>query len=251
MAPEDNELLQQFMDGELNAEDGATVQHRLETEPQLRASFDRLRLAQTALHFQGLSEQVGRARARYEAARQQPATIRRIKWARVSMAAAAVVLLVVAGLWLMRSEPLSGDQLYAAHFLEYKIENSRGTAGGSPGIDSGYAAGNFSWVAETFRERSRLNGRFKFTTPRDQFLAGLSAMHLKQWDDAAMLFSGLQGSPYRQDADYYRALVFIQLKKYADAEQLLKVIVADPDHLYYRNVTPEFISQVSRLKQGS
>ncbi|RYY64927.1 MAG: hypothetical protein EOO12_08345 [Chitinophagaceae bacterium] len=246
LSENDHELLVRYLDGELNAGERSSLEGRLQQEAALREGLENLQLATRALHWGALQQQVAAARTQHEPAATTPATIRRMPWLRYSLAAAAMLFLVWIGTRFMT--PAAGPEtLYAQHFVEWEPTRLRG-ADTAPGQSTPYLAGNYRQVVNALLQAHRMRGTY--AVPKDQYLRGaLAAMHLEEWSTALAFLAELDSSPYSDDADYYKALVFLRVTRYGDALALLEKIRNNPAHLYHRQVDDSFIRSARRLAQ--
>ncbi|RYY93799.1 MAG: hypothetical protein EOO11_19110 [Chitinophagaceae bacterium] len=246
LSENDHELLVRYLDGELDAGECSSLEGRLQQEDALQEGLENLQLATRALHWGALQQQVASARTQHELAATTPATIRRMPWLRYSLAAAAVLLLVWIGTRLMA--PAAGPEtLYAQHFVEWEPTQLRG-GDTAPDQSTAYLAGNFRQVVDDLQQAHRMRGTYAVL--KEQYLRGaLAAMHLKEWSTALSFLAELDSSAYSDDADYYKALVFLRVTRYGDALALLEKIRNNPAHLYHRQVDDSFIRSARRLAQ--
>ena len=245
LSENDHELLVRYLDEELDAGDRATLEGRLQQEPPLREGLDRLQLATGALHWNALQQQVAAARAQHGEAEQARKPPRRLPWLRYGLSAAAVLLLVLIGSRVLQQTP-DPKALYAQHFVEYKPAQMRGSDT-SDAPAQAYEAGNYRRVTEAVMQ-ARQRGTTGIS-PEQYLQAGLAAMHLEDWPTALLFLNELTQTSYREDADFYRALVFLRTKRYAEARQILEQIYQAPAHLYHRQVDERFISALRRLER--
>ena len=111
---ENIELFDQYLRGELSAQEMAAFENQLANDPRLQSEFDKHQKAVKAIEFAGIRDKI--SRIGQEA--QQAKTFQTKTWVGI---AAALVLLVV-GYWVIISnqEPsISGDQIFATiHFKD-------------------------------------------------------------------------------------------------------------------------------------
>ena len=240
----DHALLVRYLDGELDAGDRAALEVRLQQEPQLQEGLERLQLATRALHWNALQQQVAAARAQHEAEHPRK-PLRRLPWLRYALSAAAVLLLVLIGSRVLQQTP-DPKALYAQHFVEYEPAQMRGSDTANA-LERAYQARNYHQVTAAVMQ-ARQRGTTG-VTPEQYLQGGLAAMHLEDWPTALLFLNELTQTSYHDDADFYRALVFLRTKRYAEARQILEQIQQNPAHLYHRQVDERFISALRRLER--
>lgn len=227
-----HELLVDHLDRTLQGDTLPEAAALMATDSQAREDWEYLQTAVEAVQHAALHQKVAAIRAEMQPAAvvpmQQPAVRRMAR--RVMLVAAA--LIVLAGvLTVYKFATVSTDRFYNEYYSAYTLSTTRGGEETSA-IDEAYRNGNWNEVVNQYNALT-------VNTNKDHFLAGMAAMELKQFPQAAERFNTVlnnnatTGDNYFQDeAEYYLALAYIANNQAQEADSLLKAISASNNHLY-------------------
>lgn len=245
------ELLVQYLDGELAPGEKESLEAKLAADPALQEQLGALQAAREAIRLYGLQQKVSRIHTGMMEELQP-----RIKNAgntrrflRYAAAIAAGVLLVVGGFLAYSFFTLSPEKVFSANYTPYTLSSTRaGDSAVLSVIEEAYRQKNYSEVINTMYNRP--------FTLRENLLRGMASMELGQDSSALILFKSVMNDPaatsgnlLKQDAEYYGALSAIRLKQYDEAFTLLRSIQDDPSHLYHEKVTAKLLRQLRMLKR--
>lgn len=218
----------------------------LAKDPKLRADVEATRMALDAITVgedQAMKERLRKLEAGMAGSETAtgganivPLTPRkRTGWLRY--AAAAAVLVFLAGYFLLRPAGEAGPELVAATFTPYANlaypltrgaeANPRATA------YAAYEGGDFAAAQRAFEQLGTRD-------PADAFYLGQSLLGQQKYSEALPLFRRLAGLPdfkLAPESSYFTALALVGLDRQAEATSLLEVITADANHPLYTEAT--------------
>jgi hypothetical protein len=224
------DLIDRFFRGELTEADQAAF-----AKVRLQAGVgEELTFRQDLMQA---SKAVGRATLRADMLswdRAVPQTKRRSLWQRPAVAvgmAAAFALLFAVWLWPSPAQPLSGEELFAAHFSPYPNLLSLQIRGGEASdelLDQSMAAYQEGEYAAAIRGFSRIET--PELQPEIAFYLGVSYLGNKQAAEALQSFQLAQEGRFEQASAWYLVLTQIQLEAWDEARKQAEVIAAQADH---------------------
>jgi hypothetical protein len=236
---QDESLLERYLDGELNEAEAQGLTLRLERDEELRLAYGRMKLAADALHWKGLSDSVQAARDRHTTS--SKVKVHHLRWLRIPLAVAAILLLALFGIRLLQKNarpPMDAQQLYASHFIDYEPQRLRGTDTLST-IESAYRGQRYTQVVKLAGPAS---------PAREKLLAALAEMQLGHWAGALQWLAQLEQTAFKEDAEFYSALAWMRLQRYDEALRLLRIIQNNPSHLYHRQVDAAWLRDLEALQ---
>lgn len=242
------EKLVPYLDGELTAEERADVNARLQQDSLLAGDYESLLLTREAVQLYGLRQQVAGIHA--QMMEQLKAPVRKIgqarKVIRYSIAVAASVILLVAGIWGYNFYTLSSNKVFTAYYQPYENASFREGNNNQSAIEQAYAAKDYKKVTSL---------KTGTVTAREDLLTALSMVELKQDGAAINEFKSTIGksettgeSQVTDAAEYYLALTYVRNGDYDLALELFRKIRDDKQHTYNGKVTAKLIRQVKLLK---
>jgi tetratricopeptide (TPR) repeat protein len=245
------EILVAYLDGTLLAEEKNNVEQQLKADTNFQAQYDSLLLTRESIRQYGLKKQV--AGIHQEMMMEMQAPVRNIagvrKISRIAAAVAAAVLLVFAGYWFLNSSPASAEKVLAANYTTYEMPTTRDN-GTATEIEKAYRAKDYKGVIQ-LAEAAQNN------TAQAYFLAGVSAIELKNADKAVSHFLSLlelnkktAQTAYNDEAEYFLSMAYIQQGNYKQAYSLLQKIKNELAHKYNSSVTDKLMSQVDKLMKN-
>lgn len=153
----DTELLNQYLDGELDDSATQLLEKRLAEESSLRLELEQLKLAREAVKLYGLKMKVKSINEEMNKNRKpsltaQKGTVRSIS--RWSLRAAAVIVLLIAGYGIYEYARLSNANLYADLYQPYKVRVTRGEQGSDP-VESAFRKKDYLNTIATFHSTDK------------------------------------------------------------------------------------------------
>lgn len=238
------DLLVQYLDGELNQAEKMAFERRLQIEPQLREQLTTLQIALQAVKQFGTTQQVSAIHQEMmEELRPKKAKVFSIgKTVRYSMAVAASILILFIGVRLYLGAQISSENLYDDSFVDFTISSSRGANTAPSEIEKSYQQKNYDAVVSSTRSIQ--------LDAKDSLLIGLSYLHKNNLNSAINFFQRIASTPndFQQDGEFYLSLSYLKNKSYDKALVLMQKIAADPFHIYHDRFSNDFIEKVKELK---
>ncbi|MEP7375312.1 MAG: hypothetical protein ABI675_18070 [Chitinophagaceae bacterium] len=241
------EMLIKYMDGELGGRERQELEQRLTSDTTLRSEYEEFLLAREAVGQYGLHQKV--AGIHQQMMNELKTPVRKIskvtRIIRYSMAAAAGVLLLVAGIIVYNNSKLSPEKIFAANYRSYEISAMRGENEQLVSrLEKAYSEKKYAEVVNIVFDRPY--------SIHENFLIAMAWMELRNTQKAIDQYKIVikEAGPanlLREEAEYYLALAYISNKQYSLALQQMEEIQKKPAHLYYSKITPTFISQVKKL----
>jgi tetratricopeptide (TPR) repeat protein len=245
------ELLIQFLDGELPAEQLDSFNQTLEQIPALREELENLRMARETIKTYGLKNRIGSIHTEMmeelkSGSSQQTGMVRKIYSYSLRIAA---VILVLFGLSIFYQYASSTpEKLFMENFQAFDLHETRG-ASASP-ISDLYKAGNMESVIQLF-------SNLKNPEALDYFLAGNAFLSQYQPGKAIETFLTLEqinlstrSHSFEEDAEYYLALSYLDNKEPGKALPILEKIHNDANHTYHKKVSAWFLLKVRKTSKG-
>lgn len=249
--PDMNELLVQYLDGELQGEGKLKLEQQLATDAALQQQFDSLLLTRESIRYYGLKEKVATIHQQMMQ-ELKAAPVRKIggprKMLRYAMSVAASLILLVGGYIAYQFFSLSSEKVYQANYQAYELSTSRTGNTDESAAEKAYREANY-------REVLRIYSAKEDVSTRAAFLSGVAAMQLKDFPKAISSFTAVQEANktaqaklFSDETDYYLALSYVYNHDYDYALELLNTIRQDPAHTYHTKASRKLIRQVKMLK---
>lgn len=167
----------------------------------------------------------------------------------------AAMLIIIAGSFLVyQLRAVSPEQLYGNLYSDYQLSTFRSETGTSE-MESLYAEGRWAELTAVYSKLER-KGR------KEDFLAAMSFLKLKQFPAAENIFDKLLVNSrqedalmqedallFRDEAQYYGALAKIRTGKFREAYELLSLVRADKEHTYFDRVSERPLKQLLQLTE--
>lgn len=241
-----------YLDGEMTEAERIEFEEQVKIDQSLQIAMEKLQLAKAAIKQFGVKKKVGAIHEQMMKELKSGASVKKMgglrRVIRYSVAIAASVLLVFAGVEGYKFYKLSPGSLYAENYSSYELITSR---------DSGET--RETAIEKSYRERNyaeviKLNGNSVLYI-NDIFLTGMSYLEM---DDAARAISSFQvvladinddnKAMLKDITEYYLALAYLKNRDYDQAIELMSNIHDDPSHLYKSKFTHKYINRVKQLK---
>lgn len=168
---------------------------------------------------------------------------------RYSIAVAAAVVLIVAGIIGYNFYNLSSNKVFVSNYQSYALNTVR------DGDSTQVSPVEKAYLEKDYKRTVELISQQRSFSVKETFLAGMSYMEL---DNSAKAIEELKkviaenenvkSNLFKDEAEYYLALTYIRNKDYDFALDMLKSIKENSRHLYNEKVTSKLIRQVKMLK---
>ena len=221
------QLIEQYLNGQMNAEEIANFKARLQTDEELAKAYALEETARLVIETSGRAELRNRLET-YESAFEKksapPKQIeprRRAWWA----IAATLLALIALSIWLLQPGAAESQDLFAANFEVYRAPAP--LRGGTEQnawqqASEAYAAANYVQAAKGFQASLQDSAAIPYLS---QFYLGLSllAQQPPRAEAALSAFETtlLSDHDYRQQAMWYQALALIKLERKQEAKNVL------------------------------
>lgn len=230
------ELIERYLDGDLNLEDEARVEQLLSERADLMDICNSMKAAIESVRYAGINKQVADIAKEYSLAKintveKSTAKIRSIGF--YSMRAAAAVVLVVASYSIIMYTTATPERIYDGGFVPYQLSTTRNLAQ-SNAIEFAYKNANWGEVV-------KLSSAEEESDQQTLFLTGMAALQMNQPKQAVHYFQKVNelnaitnDSLYKDESQFYLALSYVKLNDGTKAYQLLQNIRNNPSHNYYK-----------------
>ena len=252
----DLELLDKYLDGELDNTEKRDLERRMQEDPGLKNELEILRISRDAVRTKALRERVKKLHQtlipEIHADETKVVPIgRKNRFFKVVTGVAASVIIIIASFVVYQYSTVSADKLYAQQFLSYELPVTRSDADGITTIDSLYLSGSYAKVIEYFNALNQKG-------VRDYFLTAMSYLHIEKFDEAIALFQHIvdknnsaAGERYfEQETDFYLSLAYLKTGDFSKCKELFAKMKANPKHIYHKNVSRKDIWMLEILEKG-
>lgn len=242
------DILIQYLDDELDPDYRLYVESQVAADPALQQLLERLRTAREAFVQYARKDAVTNIHRQVMQERKHPpARVATINWVRVTLRVAAVVLLLVVIGGIVQYSLLDADRLYSSHYTQYTLSIPRDDSSAS-GLQQAYRNGDMQGVIELYEKRAA-------GQTIEHFLAGQAYLSLNDPQKAVAAFDAqltanesLPLKPYQDDSEYYLALAYLKAGNTGKALPIFEKINREPSHIYNREVSGWFLTQLRWLK---
>lgn len=245
----DIEQLMRYLDGEHSEAERKNFEQRLKDDIALKQELENLEMAREAVRSYGLKEKLTGIHG--EMMKELAPQVKRIRvirrYARISIAIAASILLVFLTIEAVNFYRLSPNKLYSENYTPYELTSLRGEQTTPSLIEKAYDE-------KRYEEVIRLNNTTVLSI-KDIFLTGIAYLetgeNLKAISSFQVVITDLgndKQTALKEAAEYYLALAYLKNRDFDPAIELMSKIHEDPSHLYKEKFTRNFINRVKRLK---
>lgn len=245
-----SEKLVQYLDGDMTGSEQNAMTMQLQADGELKGQYESLLVTREAVKLYGLKEQV--AAVHRQVMEELKAPVRKISQARrvirYSIAVAASVILVAAGIWGYNFYTLSSNKVFASNYSSYELGTIRGQQEQASAIEKAYRAKDYKQVTALYSSNAA-------APVQDEFLAAMSFVEIQDNVKAIQAFKKVQMDNeaaktelFKDETDYYLALTYIRNGDYDFALDLLRKIRDDQQHTYHEKISAKLIRQVKLLK---
>jgi hypothetical protein len=242
-----DELLIRYLDGELSAEEKTALEERLRTDKALQEQLTHLQVSVQAIRQLGTTEKVQAVHAEMMKelkAGNKGNVVPFTRLVRYTMAVAASILVLFAGVRLYLNAQLSPEKLYNETFVDFNVSAARGSNEGLSQIETHYQQKAYETVIGDVRS-VRMDAK-------DSLLVGLAYLHQNHTTQAIGIFQTLASTAnnFQQDAEFYLSLGYLKNKEYNKALPLMQKIHNNPSHLYHDQLTDDVVKKVEKLSKN-
>ena len=228
-----NEILIDYLDGQLNPESYASVESRIQTDKTVANELEYLKLAIDTVQQGSIRDKVSTIRKSFEnnstsTAKPHVAIVRNMY--RTGLRIAAVFILFIGLTVLYKYISVSSQVLYEREFTAYELGSTRG-----PALNDAEANAfrNQNWKEVIAVHAAEIN-----PSNKSNFLAAIAEMQQSHFPEAVRFFESVLNSKsgdksYKEEAEYYISLAYLMNHQENKAIQMLGKIKADPNHTYY------------------
>ncbi|MBI1301106.1 MAG: hypothetical protein GC137_05540 [Alphaproteobacteria bacterium] len=242
---EDEKMLVDYLDGNLEADAVRALEYRLMQDKLLKqklmlVEWSRKAIKLTALQGLIAQRQQGFLKARKAADYQQDHTISgRFTFSPAAWVGIAASLLVLIGLGLVLFlNSLSGSDLYENKFLAYEVSSFRADNAEDSPIKEAFRQGKYAQILGASADTVQPEALAK----DDLLLLGIASLEVGEPNKALIYLDILQqkneadkSGELQDEGDFYSALAYVKLEKYALASARIAHISNTPNHKYTKN----------------
>jgi hypothetical protein len=230
-----NEILIDYLDHQLNQQETEQVETMVKNDKSLAGELQFLKLAIDTVRLNAINDKVfaiRRSLANTSPVTEKPANSMIRSIYKMSMRAAAVIILFVGIAVLYKYLTISNLSVYEKQFTGYELSNRRGQETHDAEVEA-YQSKNWSEVVSIYQnEKNKSN--------KSVFLAAMAEMQLNNFPRAVTLFEDIQktniktgDNSFRDETEYYLSLAYLMNHEEVKSIRLLGKIKADTGHTYY------------------
>ncbi|MEO0471640.1 MAG: hypothetical protein AAF206_18570 [Bacteroidota bacterium] len=223
--------MDRYASGLMPPEEQAAFEAEIQSDRALKAAFESFLLGQVAVMQHGIEAEKTALKAGFSQI--DPGAPAVPLWQKpfALAVAAVVILLVIAGIWMLTPSPqLSSEQLFTQHFERPRIPETMGGTSDQLLREAylAFAEGNDSLAQQKFR-LLETDTSFQFTSEINLF-RGISALGMGRSDSALIYLQACPNHP--QQAEWYRCLAYLKQDDQKSLAESLEIILAQPRHFY-------------------
>jgi tetratricopeptide (TPR) repeat protein len=246
------ERLDHYLRGQLDEADRLLLEEELRQNEDLRLELQAMRLSQDAIRSYPIRQRIRRIHLEHKQ-QAEDTKVRQLLarpafsfgWGRVAAAMLLLGLFSYSAYFLLSYR--SAD-LYEDNFISYRLPIARSAEESTSVPDSLY-------LRQEYRQLLAHVQGLASPGAKAYFLAGISSMQLKNFDEAVMYFNKLREQNnqseeplFRDETDYYQALALLRTGNIEQARSLFEQIRQQPDHLFHDNVSRSELWKLTLLK---
>lgn len=245
-----DEMLMQYLDGLMNAEQKAAFEKQLASDEQLRNELEDLQIARHAVQSYGRRKQVSTIHQTMMKELGEAVPVKHINPARrmlrrIVAVAASIVFIVLIWQGLLFYN-LSSAKVFDDNYVQYSPDNMRDAQSTVSPLTQAYIDKDYQKVISLAANSA---------SAKDNFLTAHAQLALNNATAAISLFktaieqSKKEKNAELQDAaEYNLILSYIRNKDYDLALELMNEVEGNPGHLYHDKMTGKLFRQVKMLK---
>ncbi len=194
---------------------------------QTNTEIEYLKLAIDTIRLNVIHEKVSAVRHSLEN-KPEKAIVRSLY--RTSLRVAAILLLIVGSATVYKYISVNDQSVYDKQFLSFELTNTRGAQNRESETEA-FRSGNWNNVVKIY-------GSANDKSNKNTFLAAMSEMQLKHFQEAVTLFEEIlytksDDHSFQEETEYYLSLAYLMNHQDLKSMQLINKIKADPNHTYY------------------
>ena len=233
MTQQKHELLVDYLDKKLNPAELSEVELMIQQDEPAASELEYLKLAVDTVRLNAINGKVQAVRQSMDIANKDTSTtghgIVRSMY-KTTLRIAVILVILFSSAVLYKYISVSNQSLYKNQFIPYEMSNMRGSEDRNP-VAEAYQNKNWNLVVESFNAE-------KIKSNKTVFMAAMAEMQLKHYSQAGTLFQNIlsnnsDDSSFREEAEYYCALVYLMDQKESAGIAMINKIKADPSHRYF------------------
>jgi len=234
MSENTKQMLEQYLDGLLSAEEAGNVEALLAADPMVKQEFQVLQLAIEAVRYAGLKEQVNAIH--HEMMDQQkivhskPATI--ISLTRYTMRVAAGLLFFVGAFGVYKYMSVTPQSVYQEYYQEYELGRTRGVE--STTIENAFRNEKWNDVITIANAQTQTDNKYLFLSGVAFLETGNISEAINRLNTVIVSNSRTGDDYFNDEAEFYLSLAHIRNNNPGQANILLNRIKANKTHLYHQ-----------------
>jgi hypothetical protein len=241
----DTELIERYIEGELQGEELEKLENRIKSDPEfasevklhreldefLRNKFDYIQKREQLEH---IYEEVILKKRKSDIQTVEPAKTSSLKWY-YKVAAGIALLIGIAAILFFTLRPPKNERLYAQYFKVYDAsEIVRGDV--QPG-ESPFKTAMDAYTKKDFETSYKLLDEVCSIDKENSeafFFKGISAMKIEKFDTAVTSFKVVLSSTslYIDAAEWYIALCYLGKNDISNAKKVFQHIIINPNNFY-------------------
>ncbi len=227
-------LIDDYLNGNLSKEDKVRLEHRFETEPELSELLSLVKFTKESIKVNGQKNKIKEIHQEFlkeksiDSGKSSKDKVRTLHW--WIGIAASFLLLILVGVNHISNFP---DKLLSEKYYSYELPTMRSNENGQETLEITFKNQDWNKVIAAVEIQS--------DDRQSLFLAGISAMELKEYEKALLYFERIEiinyGSGdalFSDETDYYKTISFISLSDYHNALEKMKAINSDENHKYFK-----------------
>jgi hypothetical protein len=233
MSKTTNEILIDYLDGEMSPEDISEIEKKIEQDSTFASDLEYLKLAIDTVRLNAIKEKVSIVRETHPTG--QPSTRQTgqgaiLKMYKTALRIAAVLIFLLGSTFMYKLVTVTNQSVYNRQFIPFDLTNTR-SAHNQDALADAFLNKNWNEVISIYQTGNENNNK-------SRFLAAMAELELNQYSKAEDLFEIIlsptsSDSSFREEAEYYLSLTYLMTHKERNGIALLNKIKADKNHPYY------------------
>jgi hypothetical protein len=233
MSQTTNEVLIDYLDGNLNPEEISRIEIIIKQDATAAGDLEFLKSAIDTVRLSAIREKVSQVRnarqnEQHDATQRKQGVIR--KMYKTGLRIAAVLILLLGSAFLFKLMNVTNQSVFNRQFIPFELTNTRGVQT-RDALDEAYLNRNWNEVVKIFQSEN-------VVTNKSRFLAAMAEMELNQYSRAEILFESILNpsntdKTFHEEAEYYLSLTYLMDHRENKSIALMKKIKADKTHTYF------------------
>jgi len=228
-----NEVLIDYLDGNLNQEEISRIETIIKQDTNTAGDLEFLKFAINTVRLSAIREKVSKVRnaqqiEQGDTTQGTQGVIR--KMYKTGLRVAVVLILVLGSAFMFKLINVTNQSVFNKQFIPFELTNTRGVQT-RDAIDEAYSNKNWNEVVKIFQSENAV-------TNKSRFLTAMADMGLNQYSKAEILFESILNpstpdKSFQEEAEYYLSLTYLMNHRENKGIALLNKIKADKTHTYY------------------